>query len=348
MDACDRTRDWDRAREWFEHVTRLAMRWNNHLFHAQCRPHYAVVLTWRGAWQEAESELQLAIDEMSAVRKPMATEGIVRLAELRWRQGRWEEAATLFEQVKHEPLAQLGLGTLCLDQGDSAQALVLAERCLRRLPGGDRLERLPALDLYIRACLALGDCDRAREAVPELEEIAGAVATRPVRATAHLALGLIAAASGDTERARYEIEDAVDLFEAAQAPFEASRARYELARVLRALGLPADAARQGRIALETLTALGARQEAERAAQLISLAASEPAPIDSIAELSRRETEVLGLLAAGLSNQEIAERLVLSIRTVQRHIENIYTKTGARGRAAAAVFAITHGLVPPGP
>jgi DNA-binding NarL/FixJ family response regulator len=54
-------------------------------------------------------------------------------------------------------------------------------------------------------------------------------------------------------------------------------------------------------------------------------------------------EVLRLLAGGLSNQEIADRLVLSVRTVQRHVENIYAKTGARGRAAAAVYAATHGV-----
>ncbi|MGD9893032.1 MAG: LuxR C-terminal-related transcriptional regulator, partial [Dehalococcoidia bacterium] len=64
-----------------------------------------------------------------------------------------------------------------------------------------------------------------------------------------------------------------------------------------------------------------------------------------AGLTVRETEVLALVAAGCSNQEIANRLVLSIRTVQRHLENIYAKTGARGRAAASVYAATHGLVP---
>jgi DNA-binding CsgD family transcriptional regulator len=65
-----------------------------------------------------------------------------------------------------------------------------------------------------------------------------------------------------------------------------------------------------------------------------------------AGLSAREREVLALLAAGCSNQEIADRLVLSVRTVQRHVENIYAKTGARGRAAASVFAAAHGLVAP--
>ncbi len=63
-------------------------------------------------------------------------------------------------------------------------------------------------------------------------------------------------------------------------------------------------------------------------------------------LTAREREVLALLATGCSNQAIADRLVLSIRTVQRHVENIYAKTGANGRAAASVFAATHDLLPP--
>jgi DNA-binding NarL/FixJ family response regulator len=71
-------------------------------------------------------------------------------------------------------------------------------------------------------------------------------------------------------------------------------------------------------------------------------------VATAAGLTDREMEVLALLAAGYSNQEIADQLVLSIRTVQRHVENIYAKTGARGRAAASVFAATHGLVAPNP
>jgi DNA-binding NarL/FixJ family response regulator len=62
-------------------------------------------------------------------------------------------------------------------------------------------------------------------------------------------------------------------------------------------------------------------------------------------LTAREVEVLSLLAGGLTNKEIAERLVLSIPTVARHIANIYTKIDARGRADATAYALRHGLVP---
>ena len=62
------------------------------------------------------------------------------------------------------------------------------------------------------------------------------------------------------------------------------------------------------------------------------------------DLTAREAQVLGMLASGKTNNEVAKELVLSIRTVERHIGNIYSKIGARGRADATVFALTHGLV----
>ena len=349
MDACDRARDWERAREWIDHIARLSERWNDPMFHAQCRPHYAVVLTWRGDWSEAESELQLAIEETTALRPAMAVEGIVRLAELRWRQGRWDEAAALFEQVRDEPIAQVGQAALALDRGDATAALDLLDRALRRLPQTDRLERLPALELRLRVCLALGNLAKARASARELEEMAGAAPHRPVRAAAHLAAGLLAEADGDLDAARMQLEDAVDLYARAGAPFEAARSRLELARVLLALDRAADAQQQAATALETLRVLGAAVETERAERLLADAHGEPTASTmrrtGVSGLTQRELEVLGLLASGLSNQQIAERLVLSIRTVQRHVENIYTKTGARGRAAAAVFAATRDLVP---
>ena len=61
-------------------------------------------------------------------------------------------------------------------------------------------------------------------------------------------------------------------------------------------------------------------------------------------LTDREAEVLRLVASGRTNSEVAAELVLSIRTVERHIGNIYAKIGARGRAAATVYALTQGLV----
>jgi DNA-binding NarL/FixJ family response regulator len=60
-------------------------------------------------------------------------------------------------------------------------------------------------------------------------------------------------------------------------------------------------------------------------------------------LTARELEVLRLVASGRSNREIAEELVLSVRTVERHVTNLYAKIGARGKADATAYAFRHGL-----
>jgi DNA-binding NarL/FixJ family response regulator len=64
---------------------------------------------------------------------------------------------------------------------------------------------------------------------------------------------------------------------------------------------------------------------------------------SVSRLSQREAEVLRLLANGNSNQQIAAALVLSVRTVERHIANVYAKVGARNRADATAFALRHDM-----
>jgi DNA-binding NarL/FixJ family response regulator len=64
---------------------------------------------------------------------------------------------------------------------------------------------------------------------------------------------------------------------------------------------------------------------------------------SVPRLSQRETEVLRLIAAGNSNQQIADQLVLSLRTVERHITNLYAKIGAHGKADATAYALRRGL-----
>jgi DNA-binding CsgD family transcriptional regulator/pimeloyl-ACP methyl ester carboxylesterase len=71
--------------------------------------------------------------------------------------------------------------------------------------------------------------------------------------------------------------------------------------------------------------------------------SQPAPPSSLQLLSAREAEVLRLLAAGRSNQQIADELVISLNTVRRHVSNIFDKTGTANRAQATAYAKDHGL-----
>ena len=90
--------------------------------------------------------------------------------------------------------------------------------------------------------------------------------------------------------------------------------------------------------------LGIVALSEQAAQLIDRFESRSvSQVQNLGGLTKREIEVLDRLAAGKSNREIARDLVLSVRTVERHITNIYGKIGARGRADATAFAIHNNL-----
>jgi ATP/maltotriose-dependent transcriptional regulator MalT len=301
---------------------------------------------WRGDWQQAEDELTAAVREVSSFRPPMVVESIVRLAELRWRQGRWDEAASLFAQVEGEGLAQLGRAELALSLGDAATAVDLAGRFLRRIPREDRIERVDGLELIVRSALAMGDLAAAHEALDELRSTADEVGTDLLHACASFAEGVVSSAEGDAEAARTALEDAVDLYERNHAPFEAARARMELAQVFALLGRADFSGREAASARQAFERLGAAKEAEKARSFLARVTTPGAQGEPPDRLTAREVDVLRLIASGLSNQEIAKELVLSVRTVERHTSNIYEKIGADGkvaRAAATAYAIRHGL-----
>jgi hypothetical protein len=104
ISACERVRDYDRAAQWCHQAIALSTRWSYRFMFAYCRSHYAGVLLWRGAWPEAETELEAATGELATTFPAMAAEGIARLAELRRRQGRIEEARALLDRLDSHPL----------------------------------------------------------------------------------------------------------------------------------------------------------------------------------------------------------------------------------------------------
>jgi ATP/maltotriose-dependent transcriptional regulator MalT len=285
--------------------------------------------------------LTAAVDDFARARPPYAVGPLKRLAELRRRQGRPTDAASLLGRVGSLESAQLEHARLAFDAGETGRAAELAERALRRVPESRKLDRLPALELLVRVRIADGRLDDAAAALDGLRDLGQLVDTPALRASVNLADGMLAGAGSDHDRARPLLEDAVDGFERCGAPFETAGARLELAASLLALGRAAETRSEAAAALETLLELGAGHEAERARALLAACGGTEAP--ALPELTAREREVLGLVADGLTNREIAEQLVLSEHTVHRHVTNILRKLGLPSRTAAAAYAVRTGL-----
>ena len=120
---------------------------------------------------------------------------------------------------------------------------------------------------------------------------------------------------------------------------EAGRTRLALAALLTG----DDAVAEARAALAAFETLGAARDADAAAarlRELGVVAARGGPA-GLGELTRREREVLDLLGEGLSNQELAERLFLSRKTVERHVRNVLFKLGLRNRAEAAAYVVRH-------
>ncbi|MFL6054796.1 MAG: helix-turn-helix transcriptional regulator [Actinoallomurus sp.] len=243
------------------------------------------------------------------------------------------------------PLQRLAV-ELSLDDGDLLGARAWLEAHDRWLAwSGFVLGEAEAQCLWARYELARG---HPREALPHAEA-ALERATKPQQPlallSAHRLLGEMKTAAGRYEEAEPHFEEALSLAEACAAPYE--RALTLLSWAEHGLASSAATAVPGFLA-ETRALcepLKATPALERVARLEDvLAAQQPVVISYPAGLTEREAEVLGLLARGLSDKEIAALLHLSPRTVGRHVEKAYRKVGVHRRAEAAVFAMRHGLL----
>ena len=343
ISACERVRDYERAAQWCARVGEFCGQHDIFLLNI-CRAHYASVLSWQGRWDEAESQLSAAVDGLEAARPPMVGDALARLGELRRRQGRPADAEKLFARSESHSITLLGRAALALDRGQPSEAAELADRYLRRFPDPTRVERGAGLEVSIAALARLGEHEDAEESLRELREIATRARTRPLLAALRSSEGTLAAARGDHEAARRSFEDSLDLLTASDARFEAARVRLDLASSLSAIGRHDRARREIESAVVEFRELGADTELVRAETMLSQPGRKARMADTPLEaLSKRELEVLGLVAEGLTNHEIARRLVLSEHTVNRHVANILRKLGLPTRAAAASLAGRHGL-----
>jgi DNA-binding CsgD family transcriptional regulator len=334
--ACEQLADVRRARDFGRAVSDFVRRRNYLPLAPWCRAVYAHFLMASGRWADAEREFEAALDEFRGLAEIDSLSALAGLAELRIRQGRLEEAGQLLAGSEDRPGAVAATVALDLARG---QFELAAERLEQRLEGagdGDAYSA-PLFALRGPVELARGRRDRAQAAADVLDRLGTELGRVDLVALAELQrakAGRMAGLDPDV----HKLGSAAETFARLELPLEEGETRVELARAL------AESRRQlaiesARAGLAIFERLGATRHSDQAAGLLRElgAPGRPAP-RTPGKLTRREIEVLELLAAGLSNPEIAERLVISPKTAEHHVGHVFAKLGLRNRAEAAAYA----------
>lgn len=341
--TCERAYDLRRAQEWTVALDEWCRSQSELVaYRGQCLVHRSEVMLFKGAWAAARDEAKRAYALLAERSQQLAGRALYQQAELHRLAGELSQADELYREAGgkgFEP--QPGASLLRLAQGDVEAAAasirrVCGEAGSRQGPGAG-VQRVRILEPFVEIMLAAGDVESARGAAEELSRIARQRDVPYLHASAAQAAGAVRLAGGDAKGALLALREAWTLWQQLEAPFESARARVLIARACGQVG-DADAAKVHlEAAVVAFERLGARVELARSRR--GAAAGGPA-----AQLSVRERQVLGLVAAGNTNRQIASQLGISEHTVARHVSSIFNKIGVGSRTAASAFAFEHGLV----
>jgi DNA-binding CsgD family transcriptional regulator len=329
-----------RAQEWTVALTRWCEEQPAMVaFSGRCLVHRAEIMELHGAWREALEEARRAHQRcVQGKNQSAAAQAFYRQAEVHRLQGRFSAAEEAYRDASRcgcEP--QPGLALLRLAQGNDDAAAAAIRRAVGETT--EPLKRARLLPSYVEIMLAVGDVQEAHNACRELEEISARYESGMLGAMSAHAEGAVDLAQGDTRAALLALRHAWQMWQELEVPYEAARVRVLLGLACRTLGDDDTAALELEAARDVFARLGAAPDLARADSLTRRAASVDAR-----GLTPRELQVLRLLAAGRTNKAIAAELVLSERTVDRHVSNIFTKLGVSSRTAATAYAYKQQLV----
>jgi DNA-binding CsgD family transcriptional regulator/tetratricopeptide (TPR) repeat protein len=356
IEGCHQLFDVGRAREWTEALARWCARQRDMVpFRGKCLVLRVEIMRRSGAWSEALAEAEEACrwlirsaDEREAIgaggalpkfKYPIG-DALYELAELHRMRGDFPAADATYRRASEYGRApHPGLALLRMAQGRRNEAEAAVRRLLDEPRGGPA--RTAVLAAAVEVLLDSDDAAGARHAAQELARTAADSRATYLRALAAEALGRVLLVEGEAARALPPLREAWMGWQEIEAPYRAARVRVLHAGACRLLGDEAGAELELDAAERVFERLSARPDMDRVAGL----RRGPAPTATRGSgvLSPREREVMALVARGMTNQAIADELVISKRTVDRHVSNILLKLGLPSRTAATAYAYEHGL-----